>query len=275
MSVNALADRLIDGLGFDPLDMASMIAPQMPLPGMARDDGPLFAQASPAMLLPTLAIDLPAGKPLPAAVADAVAMGAATLSSDGERQRVQLRGTIGEPLAQALALAQKGKQREQVSQQIERHNALVAGAMAPSNRGEVFAGVPRLCYRLEGAQGELLPLQREAVLETVALNLLAEPMSLEGFAMAEQGTLWEVYLDGQRVRVGRGDAAQLALDAVSTTISSEDLARWLAAKSGAVRSQSTSTRKCVDGCAIWIPTPWPASGCRSRPGASIPTLSAN
>jgi type III restriction enzyme len=230
LSANALADRLIDGLGFDPLDMASMIAPQLPLPGMARDDGPLFAEAAPAVLLPALAIDLPADKPLPAAVADAVAQGAATLSTDGERQRVQLRGTIGEPLAQALAGAQKGKQREQVTQQIERHNALVAGAQAPSNRGDVFAGVPRLCWRPEGAQGELQLLEREAVLETVALNLLAEPMSLEGFQMAEQGTLWEVYLDGQRLRVGRGDAAQLPLDAVGSTISAEDLARWLAAE---------------------------------------------
>jgi type III restriction enzyme len=107
---------------------------------------------------------------------------------------------------------------------------LVAGAQAPSNRGVVFAGVPRLCWRPEGAQGELQLLEREAVLETVALNLLAEPMSLEGLAMAEQGTLWEVYLDGQRLRVGRGDAAQLPLDAVSSTISAEDLARWLAAE---------------------------------------------
>jgi type III restriction enzyme len=30
-AANALADRLIDGMGFDPLDMASMIAPQLPL----------------------------------------------------------------------------------------------------------------------------------------------------------------------------------------------------------------------------------------------------
>ncbi|MBN8510776.1 MAG: type III restriction endonuclease subunit R, partial [Burkholderiales bacterium] len=163
------------------------------------------------------------------AVADAVAQGAATVSSDGERRRVQLRGAIGEPLAQALAGAHKGRQREQVAQQIERHNALVAGALAPSNRGEVFAAVPRLCWRPAGEQAELL-LEREAVLETVALNLLAEPMSLEGFAMAEQGTLWEVYLDGERVRVGRGDATQLPLDAVAGTITPEDLARWLAAE---------------------------------------------
>jgi type III restriction enzyme len=228
LSANALADRLIDGLGFDPLDMASMIAPQLPLPGLARDDGPLFAQAA-ASLLPALAIDLPADQPLPAAVADAVTQGAATLSSDGERQRVQLRGTIDEPLADALTRAQKGKQRERVGEQIERHNALVAAAQAPSNRGVVFAGVPRLCYRAEGTQGELL-LEREAVLETVDVNLLAEPISLEGLVMAEQGTLWEVYLDGQRVRVGRGDAAQLPLGAVGGTITAEDLARWLAAE---------------------------------------------
>lgn len=46
--------------------------------------------------------------------------------------------------------------------------------------------------------------------------------------MAEQGTLWELYLDGQRMRVGRGDAAQLPLDSVPTTITTQDLARWLA-----------------------------------------------
>jgi type III restriction enzyme len=73
-------------------------------------------------------------------------------------------------------------------------------------------------------------LEREAVLETVALNLLSEPISLEGFAMAEQGPLWEVYLDGQRLRVGRGDAAQLALDEIRSSISAQDLARWLAAE---------------------------------------------
>lgn len=231
MSANALADRLIDGLGFDPLDMASMIAPQMPSPGMPRDDGPLFAPAEPARWLPALTVDLPADKALPQAVAEAVDQGVAVLSSDGERRRVQLRGAIDDALAGALTGAHKGKQREQVAQQIERHNALVAAAQAPCNRGEAFAAVPRLCYRADGAQqGELLPLEREAVLETVALNLLAEPISLEGFAMAEQGRTWEVYLDGQRVRVRHGDAAQLPLDAVTSTITAQDLARWLAAE---------------------------------------------
>lgn len=74
-------------------------------------------------------------------------------------------------------------------------------------------------------QRELLRLEHAAVLDIVALNLLAEPIGLEGLSMAEPGTLWEGYLDAPRLRVGRGDAAQLPLDALGTTISVEDLAR--------------------------------------------------
>ncbi|MDP1646889.1 MAG: DEAD/DEAH box helicase family protein [Rubrivivax sp.] len=227
MAANALADRLIDGMGFDPLDMASMIAPQLPLE--FRDDGPLFARTPPD--LPSLAVDLPADKVLPQAVQDAVTQGVATISSDGSRQRIQLRGAVPAALGEALVAAQKGKQREQVAQQIERHNALVAGAQAPAHRGATFVPVPRLCYRAgQGGQGDLVLLEREAVLETVDLNLLAQPVALEGFTMAEQGTLWEVYLDGHKLRVGRGDAAQLPLDHVAGTVTADDLARWLAAE---------------------------------------------
>ena len=234
MAANALADRLIDGMGFDPLDMASMIAPQLAFdlaPG-SRDDGPLFANIAPA--LPALAVDLPAGKALPQAVQDALTQGAVTVTTVGNRQRVQLRGAVPAALADALVTAQQGKQRAQVVQQIERHNALVAGAQAPAHRGETFAPVPRLCYRrgadpaLGADQGDLVLLERETVLETVHLNLLAQPVALQGFAIVEQGTLWEVYLDGQKLRVGRGVAEQLARASVASPITADDLARWLA-----------------------------------------------
>ena len=58
-AASALADRLIQGMGFEALDVASMIAPQLPLPGM--DDGPLFAR----LVLPELAVDVPAKADLP------------------------------------------------------------------------------------------------------------------------------------------------------------------------------------------------------------------
>lgn len=230
LAANALADRLIDGMGFDPLDMASMIAPQVPLDldtNARRDDGPLFAAPALPQLL-ALTVPLPADKPLPPALAAAVEAGAARVSNDGGRRQVRVEGVIGGALAAELVAAQPRRQREPVQQQVERHNALVAGALAPASRGEVFAAVPRLAYRPPGAeQLPLVLLEREAVLETVALNLLAEPVRLEGFQLVEQSTQWELYLDG-KLRVGRGDAAQLALDSVAPTITAEDLARWLA-----------------------------------------------
>ena len=80
------------------------------------------------------------------------------------------------------------------------HNALVTGAQAPARRGETFVPVPRLCYRPRQGpnQGELALLEREAVLETVDLNLLAQPVAWAGFTLAEQGTPWALYLDGQK-----------------------------------------------------------------------------
>ena len=103
LAANALADRLIDGMGFDPLDMASMIAPQLPLEmGEPRDDGPLFAPVAMTPVLPSLTVDLPASAPLPASVLEAQATGQATVTSVGERQRVQLRGAVPEVLAAAL-----------------------------------------------------------------------------------------------------------------------------------------------------------------------------
>lgn len=240
-AANALADRLIDGMGFDPLDMASMISPQLPLAlpmtegdGGLRDDGPLFAGTAPTTPpsppLPALTVDLPAGKPLPPALQDAVTAGLVQLSTEGERHRLRLQGHVGELLAAALVDGQTRKQRDAVAQQLERHNALVAGAEAPASRGEAFAAVPRLAYRPVGAeQLPLALLEVESVRETVALNLLAAPISLEGFAMVEQGTQWDLYLDErQHLAVGRGDASQLSLDAVETTVRPEDLARWLA-----------------------------------------------
>lgn len=234
MAANALADRLIDGMGFDPLDMASMIAPQLPLGlGMsmgadgARDDGPLFQNGASAVPLPALTVDLPAGQALPDEVTQAQSSGLVSVSADGGRQRIRLQGAISQTLADALVAVQRGKLREQTRVQIERHNLLVVVTQAPVNRGVVFKGLPRLCYPLPGQQGELALLEREAVFETVELNLLSEHISLPGFHMAEQGALWEVYLDGQKLRVGRGDATQLALDDVPASFAEDDMVRWL------------------------------------------------
>ncbi|MBA3591872.1 hypothetical protein [Methylibium sp.] len=99
-----------------------------------------------------------------------------------------------EALASALVAGQRGKQREQVGQQIERHNALVSAAQAREHRDVPFEEVPRLCYRLpsgSGQQGELALLEREAVFDEVELNLLGQTIGLAGSTMTEQAMAWE------------------------------------------------------------------------------------
>jgi hypothetical protein len=74
--------------------------------------------------------------------------------------------------------------------------------------------------------------------------------------MVEQGTLWELYLDGQRkLAVGRGDPTQLPLDGVETSARPEDLARWLADELQHPSRNVSARRDCRRTCA---PSPWPA-----------------
>lgn len=199
---------------FDALDVASMIAPQVPLPGM--DDAPLFAR--PIVSLPELAIDLPAKAEIPNSEQVRV-------EATDKGKRAIVTGPVSESLAERLTAAQRGAAaKEKVQLAIERHNAVVAAQLAPVSRGAVFAPVPRLCY---SAQGELQLVEREAVLDAADVDLLADPVSLPGFQIVEQANAFEVYLDGTKVKVRQADAAQLQLDTFNTTLTEDDLTRWL------------------------------------------------
>ncbi|MBA3624521.1 MAG: hypothetical protein H0W48_08745 [Methylibium sp.] len=136
-----------------------------------------------------------------------------------------------EALASALVAGQRGKQREQVGQQIERHNALVSAAQAREHRDVPFEEVPRLCYRLpsgSGQQGELALLEREAVFDEVELNLLGQTIGLAGSTMTEQAMPGRVYSrprsSGKPRSAGCGPSAAAGV-AVSRSSSSRKPAR--------------------------------------------------
>jgi type III restriction enzyme len=208
----ALADRLVQGMGFEPLDVASMIAPQLPLPG--TDPGPLFYAAA----FPELAIEAPAKAEVPQAENVRV-------ERTDEGTRIVVAGHVDEALAEQLKATQRGDTRkEELERRIEQHNAIVAAQIAPASRGYKFAPIPYLCYR---TQGELHLVEREAVFDEVQLDLLADKVSLPGFQIVEQSHAFEVYLDGASVKVGHGDAAQLQLGTLPTAVTEDDLVRWL------------------------------------------------
>ena len=144
-------------------------------------------------------------------------------------EQVVVAGHIGQE-AEALMLAQvRGpKKQEQLREQVAQHNALVAAQLAPAARGVPFAPLPTLAYR-EDAQAPLWPLEREAVLEAVELDLLTpQAVQLPGFHVAQESDVFEISLSAEaRVTLRRTDVDQMAMDYGSSSISAEDLVRWL------------------------------------------------
>jgi len=130
---------------------------------------------------------------------------------------------------EALLLSQVrgAKKQEQVREQVAQHNALVAAQAAPASRSVPFAPLPTLGYRL-GAQAPLWPLEREAVLEAVELDLLApQAVQLPSFQVAQESDVFEIGMDGARVALRLAGSAQMAMDWESSSIDADTLVGWL------------------------------------------------
>lgn len=221
-AAHELADRLINNMGFEALDVASMVVQQSVLPlfeAFFESNQPL-AHVSTAQV----ATDFIATSPSP----ELQAVAGVTLATIAGEQKVVVTGHIN-PDLEALLLAQvRGpKKQQQVQAKVAQHNALVAAQRAPASRGERFAPIPTLGYR-STPQGQLWPLEREAVLEVVELDLLSlDAVQLTGFQVVEQSNTFEIYLKDARINLRAADASQIAFDYGSSTITADDLVRWL------------------------------------------------
>lgn len=218
-AAHALADRLIHGMGFEALDVASMLVQQ-------SLEGDLFDQNKPiaGMESAPIATHFVANKPSE----ELLAMpGVAQVSIGGEAQ-IAVTGPITAELEALLVQGVRGEKKQQaVREQIEQHNALVAAQKAPASRGAVFAPIPMLGYRTS-PQGDLWPLEREAVLETVELDLLT-PFALElpNFDAVNEPSAFEIDMRDSRINIRAAQAGQLVMDGVNTSITAQDLVRWL------------------------------------------------
>ena len=217
-AASALADRLINHMGFEALDVASMVVQQSLLP--------LFDQNVPQAPVECAPIATNFASTTLSAELQASA-GITLIQIDGEANVVATGHISADVEALLVAQVRGTKKQEQVRDKVTQHNALVAAQTAPSLRGERFAPVPTLAYR-NTPQGQLWPLEREAVMEAVELDLLTpEAVQLPGFHVAEQSNTFEIYLKDARVKLRAADASQIAFDYGSGTITAMDLVRWL------------------------------------------------
>ena len=217
-AAHALADRLINGMGFEALDVASMLAPAASLPLFEENQAPALSQQA------LIATNFEAITPTD----ELTALPGVHIHTIAGAPQVVVQGHIGSELEAKLLTGVRGaKKQESVREQIAQHNALVAAQTAPAARGAVFLPVPPLAYR-DDSQGDLWPLEREALLESVEIDLLTPPaIDLPGFQVVQQSHLFEIYLKDEHVKLRPADAAQMAMDYGSSSITEQDLVRWL------------------------------------------------
>ncbi len=226
-AAHELADRLINNMGFEALDVASMIVQQGALP--------LFDTNQPlaGVIIAEIATNFIAISPSP----ELLAVAGIEMATIGGEQQLVVTGHISPEVETLLIAEVRGaKKQEQVRDKVAQHNALTSAQQAPASRGVPFAPLPTLSYRprtKEQSQNQsdlwpFYPLERAAVLETVDVDLLApEAVQLQGFLVVEQSNTFEIYLKDAHVQLRAADASQIAFDYGSSTISAEDLVRWL------------------------------------------------
>lgn len=225
-AAHALADRLIHHMGFEALDVASMIAAPAAYPLFGDVLGENFEQNQPVALIQQalIASNFEALEATP----ELLALPGVQVHTIAGAPQLVVAGHIAEG-TEALMLAQvRGpKKQEQLREQVAQHNALVAASVAPAARGVPFAPLPPLAYRTQ-KQAPLWPLEREAVLETVELDLLSpQAVQLPSFHVAQESDVFTIDLQGERVTLRHADVQQMPMDYGHSSITAETLVHWL------------------------------------------------
>jgi type III restriction enzyme len=227
-----LKDRMVQNMGFERLETASLIVPQQSLPlaggegGAPTTVGPTGGAATPAPVMPDCHIDLP-DVPDTQHWPDEI-KAVVQIRQTTQGATVLLSGDISsETLEQAEAFissTMKPKDREKVKDQFDAHRAVRQAMRAPAQLGLSFAPIPQLCLTLDG---HLEVVERETLSSLGDWSLLDHQVQLAGFSITETVNSFEIDVNGAKVTYKHTDAQQLQLNATPSHTSQQDLVRWL------------------------------------------------
>ena len=218
-AAGALVDKMVEGMGFNPIDAATVLMP---------DAGDWFGEGDggtlPTPRQPVFEIELSAAaKDALAAHPDIVV----TTSDQAGRVTVSVPGEVTDAI-QAVLIAAAGKdEAPKLVASVQAHNLGIAARKAPSERGITFKPLSLLCLK---HQGELQLLDRRLLEDIAEFDLLlADPQpKLDGFNLVQQSEQIEIYLQGERVTYGLSKEPQMSLNAVPTAATENDLVQTLA-----------------------------------------------
>ncbi|HEU4992641.1 MAG TPA: DEAD/DEAH box helicase family protein [Luteimonas sp.] len=215
-----LTQSLVD-IGFNPMEAAAGIRKDM----AETPKLPLTGGEPSTMPLPTTRIELRRAPDLanvPARDLDRVAFIADP--DGGVGGTIEISDEIDPLTAEAIVLTAPPSGRMELSDRIQRHNAIAAAAKAPSERGAVFR-VPRLFMR---EQGDLDLVDSGVVGPDFHWDLLADPPDLSSFHYNDDSMTFEVDLDDHQLRYHpiKDDVATY-LPGFAQDRSESDLVGWL------------------------------------------------
>jgi type III restriction enzyme len=227
-AASGLRDRLVQNMGFERLETATLLVPQQTLPLVGGGPGSASAGGATgtAPTVPDCHIELPAPPDTQHWPEELKAKVEIRPTSQGATALVK--GDVdSDTLKQAEEFIKAGlpkKAQEKVEQQFAEHRAIRRALRAPAQLGLTFAPVPQLCLELDGY---LELVEKDTLTSLGDWNLLDFPVQLAGFDIHETINSFEIDLNGEKVKFRHIDAQQLSLNEVPSSVSELDLVRWL------------------------------------------------
>ncbi|MDT7516052.1 DEAD/DEAH box helicase [Rhodoferax mekongensis] len=220
-AASTLKDKMVQNMGFERLDTASLVVPQVPLnllggSGTAPKSAPM----------PDCVIELPQVPDTQNWTPEVKQ--AVQIKETSQGATLVIKGDLpAEELSQVeafIANTVPAKARESVKQQFDAHRAVRQAIRAPAQLGVSFASIPQLCLNLDG---HLEVVERETLADLGGWSLLDKPVQLQGFAIQETVNSFEIDVNGERVKYRMLAAEQLGLNDVGSQTTEQGLVRWL------------------------------------------------
>ncbi len=214
-----LTDTLVEKMGFEPDEAASVIEQRQPtLPGLDTTED-LFNQVPALLETLDVAPDLSGLDP---EVAERVQV---QTREDGT-VTVTVQGDIPQELEQRLVASMTPEGQERVRQAVKRYRIAHHNSTSPATRGEKFP-VPRLFLQV---QGQLELVEKDLILDLGgwSLNNYAAELTPAEFSIHETAERWEVDLRGEKVVYSHIEqGTQLEIGLLKLDWTDLQLSRWL------------------------------------------------
>ena len=202
---------MIEKMGFEEAEAEQYLEVQQKLP-----DLPLFLQQNP--------LRLTVAEPLKMEGLTEIERQSIVVKSEAPgRIEIEVHGQLTPEIQKAALAAVPEAERAETERKITCYIAEQEAHLAPALRGERLE-VPRLCVRYEG---ELLPFDKELVLDAASWDLSQCAVDLSDFRFNDTSKTFEFDVQGSKVVYAFKGEQQLDLNLLAGDWTETDLIRWL------------------------------------------------